>query len=323
MFKPCRGRLNGLDATEYDVFYESACLLDYILYTPGINQGIVNSLWDNLLLNIRKWKPDATEYDKLVVSSTVFYIVRATLTQYYNTYYSETVCNLLIQKLDLELKEHNDSKLEGFHQQAIELSVELSDWINKYEDADEWLSDKIADTISSRKDKNDNDFHPIGTTFTKTTLLTDKQIDIMGQRLTQANKLKALPDDWRKLFSGVNQQFDLIWLGKEGELRDLFKMLTGKPQYAQPRRGYQQILKSHFLDKHGQRFNNIHGAKSINNFLPILNDCTFLLQHFTDNMTDIMKKLVIENEDALREIGYFDKLQASKQAGLSIRNKSR
>jgi hypothetical protein len=40
-------------------------------------------------------------------------------------------------------------------------------------------------------------------------------------------------------------------------------------------------------------------------------------------MTDIMKKLVFENEGALREIGYFDKLQASKQAGLSIRSKRR
>lgn len=323
VFKPCRGRLNGLDVTEYDVFYKSACLLDYLLYTRDINQGIMNSLWDNLLLDIRKWKSDATEYDKQIVSGTVFHIVRATLAQHYNTYYSETVCDLLIDKLNLELKEYNDTRLQEFHQQVIELSEELSDWINKYEDSDEWLSDKIADTIRSRKDKNENNFRPNGTTFTKTALLTDKLIDIMGQRLTQANKLNASPDDWRKLFSGVNQQFDLIWLGKEGELRDLFKMLTGEPQYVKPYRGFQQILKSHFIDKNGQRFKNLHGAKSINNFRPILDDCAFLLQHLTDSMTEIMKKLVMENEDALREIGYFDKLQASKQAGLSIRNKQR
>lgn len=323
VFKPCRARLNGLEVTEYDVFYESACLLDYLLYTPNINEDKVSMLWTNLLLNIRKWKPDATDYDKLVVSGTVFHIVRATLSQYYNTYFSENVCNLLIQRLELEFEECNNSKLKKIHQLVIELSEDLCEWINKYEDMDEWLSDQIADAICTRKDKNENDFRPIGTTFTKTSLLTDKLIDIIGQRLTQANKLNASPDDWRKLFSGVNQQFDMIWLGKEGELRDLFKMLTDNPKYAEPKRNFQLILKSHFLDENGHRFNNIHGAKSIESFQPILDDCTFLLQHFTDSMTDIMKKLVFENEGALREIGYFDKLQASKQAGLSIRSKRR
>lgn len=323
MFIPCRARLNGLEATEYDVFYESACLLDYLLYTSDINQDKVNSLWTNLLLNIRKWKPDATDYDKQVVSGTVFHIVRATLAQYHNTYFSETICNLLIQKLELELKECNDDRLKESHQQVIELSKEVADWINKYEDAKEWLSDQIYDVISLQKDKAEDDFMPCGTTFTKTTLLTDKLLDIIGQRLTKANKLKASPDDWRKLFSGVNQQFDLVWLGTEGELRDLFKMLTGEPQYIQPKRNYQQIVKSHFYDQNGNRFNNLHSAKSIKTFQPILDDCIFFLQHLTDSMTDIMKNLVFENEDALHEMGYYDNLQASKQAGQRIKSKHR
>ena len=115
----------------------------------------------------------------------------------------------------------------------------------------------------------------------------------------------------------------MTWLGTEGELRDLFKMLTDKPQYIKPKRNFQLILKSHFLDEHGRRFNNLHGAKSIESFQPILDDCAFLLQHLTDSMTAIMKQLVMDNEDALREMGYFKKVQASKQAGLSIRNKRR
>ena len=323
VFTPCRARLNGLEVTEYEIFYESACLLDYLLYTHNINQNKVNSLWTNLLLDIRNWKPDATEYDKQVVAGTIFHIVRATLAQYYDTYYSESVCNLLIQRLKVELEECNYSKFAKYHLQVLEQSEALCEWINEYEEADKWLSEQIANVISPRKKINKDGFQPSGTTFTKTALLTDKLIDIIGQRLVQANKLKASPDDWRKLFSGINQQFDLIWLGKEGELRDLFKMLTDTPQYATPNRNYQLILKSHFLDKNGNRFDNLHGAKSIKSFQPILDDCIFLLQHFIDSMTDIMKNLVLENEDALHEIGYFDKLHASKQAGLTIRNKHR
>lgn len=324
VFTPCKARLNGLEATAIDVFYESACIVDLLLFTPEVKQHLVDALWTDLLLNIRKWKPDVSEFDKQVVAGAVFHIVRATLAQYYDTHYSETICKYLNQTLENELDAIKDTKINNFFRSVIEHSEALCEWINGYADTNEWLSDQIADTIESPKEKSgEGNFTPSGTTFTKTALLTEKLIDIMGQRLTLANKLKASPDDWRKLFSGVNQQFDMTWLGTEGELRDLFKMLTDKPQYARPKRNFQLILKSHFLDVNGHRFNNLHGAKSIESFQPILDDCTFLLQHLVDNMTAIMKKLVTENQDMLSEMGYFNKLQASKQAGLSIRSKHR
>lgn len=316
-------RLQGLLAQPEDVFRESACLLDFLMTADDVNQHKVDGLWTLLVNDIRKWKPDADDRDKMLVAGTVFMLVRATLRQHYDSRFGETIADMLGVTIERELKTANKEEEEQFLDRLTECSAMLCEWINHYDEEDDWLSNKIADVVSSRKDNNDDDFRPCGTTFTKTALLTDKLIDIMGQRLEQANKLNASPDDWRKLFSGINQQFDMTWMGTEGELRDLFKMLTDTPQYAKPKRNFQQILKSHFLDKHGRRFNNLHGAKSIDSFKPVLDDCAFLLQHLTDSMTAIMKKLVTENEDALREMGYFNKVQAAKQAGLSIRSKRR
>lgn len=316
-------RLKGLQAQSEDVFRESASLLDFLMYADEVNQHKIDGLWTLLVNDIRKWKPDAADEDKILMAGTVFMVVRASLRQHYDSRFGETIADMLGDTLERELKTANKEEEKQFLERLTECSDMLSEWINHYDEEDDWLSNQIADVITSYKDNNEDDFQPSGTTFTKTALLTDKLIDIMGQRLAQANKLNASPDDWRKLFSGVNQQFDMTWLGTEGELRDLFKMLTGKPQYAKPKRNFQLILKSHFLDEHGNRFNNLHGAKSIEKFQPILDDCAFLLQHLTDNMTAIMKKLVAENQDALREMGYFDKVQEAKQAGLSIRTKHR
>lgn len=324
VFTPRMARLeNGFLVTPVDVFFESARLLDFLLSQPEISQHQVDSLWDLLFIDIMKWGTNVTDYNKRMIAGTVFQVVRATLTQYYDSYYSETICDLLNHTIGRELNGCDEMEQTRFLQQLMEQTPELCEWINSYDEADEWLSDQISDTITAMNGVSDeDDFKPSGKTFSKTTYLTDKLIDIIGQRLAQSNKLNTTPDNFRKLFSGVDQQFTMTWLGTGGELRDLFKMLTNEG-YAKPKRGYQQILKSHFLDEKGHRFNNLHGDKSIDSFQTIIDDCAFLLQHLTDSMTAIMKQLIYENKDALSEVGYFDKVQSAKQSGLSIRNKRR
>lgn len=320
MFYGRKGKLEKLPATEDDIFRESASLLDFLLWKHDISQEQVDRLWDILINDCREWQTDATEHDKQTVAGTVFEIVRATLAQHYDSRYSETICDMLISTLERKRKTDDAQEQADFLQQLLEQTPALCEWINSYDEATEWLSDQIADIIASKNDK--EEFSPSGKTFTKTTLLTDTLIDIMGQRLTKAGKLEASPDDWRKLFSGIDQKFDMTWRGTGGELRDLFKMLKDNG-YITPKQGYQLILKSHFLDEEGKRFNNIHGDKSINNFQPIIDDCTFLLQHLTDSMTELMKQLMRENEAALQEAGYYNNVQAAKQAGLRIKNKGR
>ena len=316
--------MEQFDFTEEDMFVEVAKVLDNILGNPSGAQQYISELWDDLKIDLkRQSQTSPPQADLDTVCGVLHYVVAATLSLHWHSFYKES---LVGQIREIVADKHifpTEKEQERIIDNLCKSAVKLDEWINHYDESSEWLSDEIALAINSRKDKDEDDFLPCGTTFTKTALLTDKLIDIIGQRLAQAHKLNASPDDWRKLFSGINQQFDMTWLGTEGELRDLFKMLTDKPQYIKPKRNFQLILKSHFLDEHGRRFNNLHGAKSIESFQPILDDCAFLLQHLTDSMTAIMKQLVMDNEDALREMGYFKKVQASKQAGLSIRNKRR
>lgn len=314
---------NGFLVEPTDIFFESARLLDFLLSQHEISQHQIDSLWDLLFIEIMKWGTNVTDHNKRMIAGTIFQVVRATLTQYYDSYYSETICDLLNHTIESELNGCDEKEQEIFYQRLMDQTPKLCEWINSYDEANEWLSDQISDTITATNGVSDEeDFKPNGKTFSKTAYLTDKLIDIIGQRLAQSNKLNASPDDFRKLFSGVNQQFTMTWLGTGGELRDFFKMLTDNG-YAIPKRGYQQIVKSHFLDEKGHRFNNLHGDKSIDSFHTIIDDCAFLLQHLIDNVTSVMKQLISENHDALNEIGFFDKEQSAKQSGLSIRNKRR
>lgn len=306
-----------------DIFRESAYLLDFLLSKPSVSQHHLDWLWNKIYNDCREWLTNTTEHDKQLVAGTVFMVVRATLAHHYESCYCETICDQLTSTLESKLEGCDEKELAEFLDRLREQSPQLCEWINSYDEADEWLSDQIADNLRSSKGSKDS-FRPSGKTFTKTSLLTDVLIDIIGQRLTQANKLDTSPDDWRKLFSGIDQQFTMMWLGKPGELRDLFKMLTNKNNaYAIPNHGYQQILKSHFVDEEGNRLNNIHGDKSIKSFQLVIDDCAFLLQHLTDNVTAMMRQLIIANEGALRDEGYFDPMQAAKQAGMTIRKKRR
>lgn len=150
-------RLNGLQVFPEDVFCESARLLDFLLSTPDISQHQVDSLWNLMLLDIRNWKSDATDHDKRMVANTVFLLVRALLTQYYDTHFSETVCDLLENTIGHEWigfdKQEDKDEYSEFSNRLVEQSPILSDWINQYDDADVWLSDQIAEILVSSDEK--------------------------------------------------------------------------------------------------------------------------------------------------------------------------
>lgn len=141
-------RLDALPVTHFDIFFEAAWLLDFLICKPGVSLHQVESLWTILLNDIRKWKTDVTDHDKLMVSGTVFMVVRAVLTQHVESIYNETVCDLITQMLEQELSDCDEKEQIVFLERLREQSTALSDWINNYEDTDKWLSDEIADAIS-------------------------------------------------------------------------------------------------------------------------------------------------------------------------------
>ena len=180
-----------------------------------------------------------------------------------------------------------------------------------------------------RTNNEQTSFVPTGQTFVKTSKITDLQLTLIMQRLSMANRLDpdCSADDWLKLFSGVDSSFTMKWIGTPGELRDLFKALTepikkGKTGYVIPNYNYQQIVLSHFVDKDGQQFTRLKGQKSIESFRPIIDDCSFTLQWFTERMTKVMKEMIREHREELEEQGLFYNTTASKKDdGQRVRNK--
>lgn len=223
--------------------------------------------------------------------------------------------------------------VEGHTPEAIKLLNKGKLYLRELEAEERGIlpSDEITDALSNvdKPERKIKDFTPIGQTFTKTAKVTELQLTLIMQRLTKANKLdpNGLADDWLKLFSGVNSMFTIKWLGTPGELRDLFKLLTkpkgkNKTGYVTPLYNYQQIVQSHFTDKNGEAFKPLKGQKSIDSFKPILDDCEFTLQFLTDNMTEVMKEIINNNEGALIEAGLSYNISASKNDdNLRIRNK--
>ncbi len=317
--------MEQFDYRSEDLFVASANVIDQIFSNPKEAPIYISELWDNTKIGMKtNAYPVPPQSDLDVVCTILFYVVAGTLSLHYHSFYHTKLVDLLLDNIEKHKAICNQEEQKEIIQNICYHAEELKSWINDYEETADWLSDQITEAITTSNTNNKkDDFKPCGTTFMKTALLTDTLIDIICQRLTQANKLDASPGNFRKLFSGINQQFTMTWRGTGGELRDFFKILITNKKYASPQRGYQKILQSHFLNEDGKRFEDLNKAKSIPTFQSVIDDCLFLLQHVTDSMTSIMKRLIQENEHALSEAGYFDPVQAAKQSGLSLRSKRR
>lgn len=203
------------------------------------------------------------------------------------------------------------------------LSYPLEDYLEK-------MDEKKGSNKNNKTKKDEGEksiFIPTGKTFSKTAKITDLQLTLIMQRLTATNKLdpNTSADDWSNLFSGADCMFTMKWLGKPGELRDLFKLLTdalpnSKTGYVTPEYGYQKIVRSHFTDKDGNYFKELKGQKSIPSFKPILDDCSLFLQRFTEHVSKGMREILMKHRDELEEQGY-GVISAKRDDNLRIQTK--
>ena len=325
-------RMSSMMFSPIEVFVEAVEIIDELL-SPEIEwQDYISSLWQNLVIKYKLWQHQLSysEDEIQTAVSSVIYTVYVTILESDDYDFSKAISAALYK----EIERHNSKVIEQEDSVIVNIcrhAEKLKEWVSEYEESDHYLSEEIESLITKKKivrlKKGNPEFVPSGRTFTKSALLTDIQIDIIGQRLSLANKLDATPDDFRKLFSGVDSHFTMKWLGHPGELRDLFKMLTnlrnGETRYVTPKRGYQLILRSHFLDKDGNQFEDLDAQKSIESFKPIINDCEFFIQHLIDKVTQIMKTILNNNEGPLEDSGYYVNPTSAKQEGLHIKNKLR
>lgn len=312
VFKRRAAHLNGVDVSSEELFCAVASVLDEVFLSDVITQQQVDDIWTDVCLELRKKKTDTTENDKTQVAHTVFAIVRKLMCHHWNAYYCSYMFCLMGDTIQKETSDADKDEIKQFQDKLSDFSTELDEWINLgYEGH---LLRDIENAFSKDKDipEPSDAFSPTGQTFTKTTLLLDPEIDIICKYLTQKGKLEVElnPDTFRKLFSGVDSNFTIKWLGKEGELRDLFQFLTGgkgKDCFIKPKKGYLQILRSHFKDNNGNEFTNLKGAKSIDSFMPVIDNIMYLLNHNIQQCMEEMRVLIEERLEILEELGYSGK----------------
>lgn len=105
-----------------------------------------------LVNDVRSWKSDAMDEDKMLVADTVFCIVRDTLGHHCESQLCYGIYDMLSATLDMNLKVSDEEERTQFLEHLTECSQQLSDWINSYDEEDgEWLSDKIAACLRKRK----------------------------------------------------------------------------------------------------------------------------------------------------------------------------
>lgn len=143
--------LKSLAAQPEDVFREVVYLTEFLLCRPDVTQRQVDGLWANLVNDIRLWEHCVPDEDKMMVAGTVFCITRDALGHYWKLQYNEDIYEMLSSTLDKKHTVCDEGEEQDFLTHLTECSELLNEWINGYEDEEEWLSDKIEGCLRKRK----------------------------------------------------------------------------------------------------------------------------------------------------------------------------
>ena len=309
-FKHTQAYMAPLLFSPEEVFCESILIIDHLLNIGSRSKELesyIAELWDELRIKISEWKPEATSDNLDKAVSSILYVTAIATSRSWDKYLNIDVSQWLLYCIRSNMKV-SLNECEEVLFQLLDESDGIEEWINHYELGEHSLSSEIEQVAEGNKQheaSEDETFNPTGQTFQLTTLINLQLLDVICIRLTQANKLKCTPDEWRKLFSGIDCMFTMTWLGKPGELRDFFKMLTGIDGgniYVTPKRNYLQIVRSHFVDKAGAPFKDLRKQKTIQSFKPIISDCELLLQHTFERMTEAMRFICEQQSTLLDEM---------------------
>ena len=242
------GKMNGLTAGPEDVFCLIADVLDDILDTSNLTQDYFDELWTSVLLEIRGWKSDASDRDKMLVAGTVFHIVRKLLGHHWAGLYCETCYDMMGVTLERELKMEDEDEENRFLDRLLDYSKELSEWINSYVSRCGFLSEEVEDVIKGKGKEQTpaapppDDKQPILTSFN----YCPKGMDFEERNMRLINFRKALAENSKFIcdkstipqeqdateqkvfvdaFTGVQTDQKIVWTSDIKRLRYLIHRL--------------------------------------------------------------------------------------------------
>lgn len=230
------GVFESLNIQAEDIFFEAADVLDELLSTPQMTLKDVDRLWSSVVNDVRGWKTDATEKDKMLTAGTVFLIVRKLLMHHWNSCYCDTLYSLVDSTLNEEMKVFDEKEHTRFLEDLFDCSEELDEWINGYDIGEGFLSEEIADVFSGKKDK------PVKRSGRKAIDPRDVQAsfdyqysgaDKNARLVAFYNSLKGVfiaNDTDQKVFIDIFQNVTttdkIVWIRTIRELKYLFNKLT-------------------------------------------------------------------------------------------------
>lgn len=144
--------LKSLKVYPEDVFREVAYMLDYLLTAEDVIQKEIDGLWVLLINDIREWKSDVQDEDKMLFAGTVFIMVKKILCHHCESRYCDTIHDMLDAVIEEKLSIPDDQEHQQFLDRLLECSDMLSEWVNQYEDCDEWLSEEIEMVLNPEVD---------------------------------------------------------------------------------------------------------------------------------------------------------------------------
>ena len=208
-----------------------------------------------LVNDVRSWKSDAKDEDKMLVADTVFSIVRDTLGHHYKSRFYDEIYGMLTATLDSNLKVRDEEEQWQFLNHLTECSQLLSGWINGYDEEEGWLSDEIAECLRKRKTERTNpsgvvekaDYSRYSFTLEFPHKFKGKErtmLEWLHDELVEKHFIEDLEninlgkdienivnvDEKNKIifnavFSGADTDYHIVWIGKKVELRYFISQL--------------------------------------------------------------------------------------------------
>ena len=151
-FTPRIALMDGLMVEAEDIFCVVAEVFDSLLLEDHPTLEFVDSLWTNLVINIRRqWQSDASEKDRMLVATSVFYIVRETLVHHWHSRYSNEWYDVLSMVIEKRKKQCDLDEEKDLLNRLDQCAAELSDWIIDYISSDELLTDNISAILDGKE----------------------------------------------------------------------------------------------------------------------------------------------------------------------------
>lgn len=150
-FTPRIALMDGLMVEAEDIFCVVAEVFDSLLKEDHPTQEIVEDLWTNLVINIRRqWQSDASEKDRMLVATAVFYIVRETLGHHWHSRYCNDLYDMLSVVIEKKKKQCDLDDEQDFLHRLDQCTAGLDDWINEYLASEEFLTDNISAIVDGK-----------------------------------------------------------------------------------------------------------------------------------------------------------------------------